>query len=97
MENNKAGHLEGGAKPEFSEPTTREWKVKKVKVPHAREKASFSSPSIVRVKRRKPDFSDSTYTREENPQFSQSINAREKSEFSEVFHLARGTVIRMAG
>ena len=58
MENNKAGHLEGGAKP---------------------------------------DFSDSTYTREENPQFSQSINAREKSEFSEVFHLARGTVIRMAG
>ena len=26
MENNKAGHLEGGAKPEFSEPTTREGK-----------------------------------------------------------------------
>lgn len=26
MENNKAGHLEGGAKPEFSEPTTREAK-----------------------------------------------------------------------
>ena len=97
MENNKPCHLEDGAKTEFSEPTTREWKVKKVKVPHAREKASFLSPSIVRVKRRKPDFSDSTYTREENPQFSQSINAREKSEFSEVFHRARGTVIRMAG
>lgn len=85
MENNKPCHLEDGAKTEFSEPTTREWKVKKV------------SPSIVRVKRRKSDFSDSTYTREENPQFPQSVNAREKSEFSEVFHHARGTVIRMAG
>lgn len=41
MENNKAGHLEGGAKPEFSEPTTREGKVTKVTVPHAREKSEF--------------------------------------------------------
>jgi hypothetical protein len=97
MENNKPCHLEDGAKTEFSEPTTREWKVKKVKVPHAREKASFLSPSIVRVKRRKPDFSDSTYTREENPQFSQSINAREKSAFSAEVKRACGTVIRMAG
>lgn len=97
MENNKAGHLEGGAKPEFSEPTTREGKVTKVTVPHAREKVNFVSPSIVRVKRRKPDFSDSTYTREENPQFSQSINAREKSAFSAEIKRARGTVIRMAG
>lgn len=66
-------------------------------LPHARQKASFSSPSIVRVKRRKSDFSDSTYTREENPQFSQSINAREKSAFSAEVKRARGTVIRMAG
>ena len=65
--------------------------------PIVRQKESFESRSIVRARRRKSDFSDSAYTREENPQFSQSINARGKSELSEALHHARGTVIRVAG
>lgn len=85
MENNKAGHLEGGAKPEFSEPTTREAKSEFFESLHrAREETK------IRL------FRLDLYARGKSAVLAVHQRAG-KFELSESLHHARGTVIRMAG